>query len=219
MNYIYLMLYILTCYLIGSIPPAYILGRILKKTDIREHGSGNVGFTNALRVLGVVPGIITLVIDIAKGFLPIWCIRQYGWFVAERFGVPIDVSMALCGIAVIAGHNWPIYIGFRGGKGVATGCGIFLGMAPLSTLLVVLLWIIVLALTNIVSISSIIAVLALPGVMFLLHESPVIITIGAVLAIVTVARHHENIKRLIKGEERSFRKKKTTGVNSEKKAS
>ncbi|MDX9702486.1 MAG: glycerol-3-phosphate 1-O-acyltransferase PlsY [Candidatus Auribacterota bacterium] len=219
MNYAYFVLYLLCGYLIGSIPPAYILGRIVKKIDIREHGSGNVGFTNALRVLGVVPGVTTLVIDIVKGFLPVWLIGYYGLFVSGHCSIPVDVGMALCGIAVISGHNWPVYIGFKGGKGVATGCGVFLAIAPFSTLLTVSLWIIVLALFKIVSIASIIAVSVLPVIMILLHESPVIIMIAVVLAFVIVIRHRENIKRLLKGEERSFRKNKNKSAESEKSSS
>lgn len=209
MQAVYMILYIVAGYLIGSIPPAYILGRIIKKTDIRNHGSGNVGFTNALRVLGVVPGIIVLIFDIAKGFLPVWLIGYLGLFAGtDGGGVSVDLSMALCGIAVICGHNWPLYIGFRGGKGVATGCGIFLAMAPAATGLCILLWIIMMALSNIVSLSSIIAVSALPFIMLFVGESKIIIGIAFVLAIVTVVRHKENIRRLIRGEERTFLKRK-----------
>ena len=199
------LLILLICYLIGAIPSAYILGKLVKNYDIRKHGSGNVGFTNALRVLGVVPGIITLLMDIGKGYVSVM-FAEYTY--NNLYPFSLELFLAVAGIVTVCGHIWPVYIGFKGGKGIAVGCGIFLKIALIPTLISTGVWIICVLLTNIVSISSITAVIALPILVILFKQPFVYAVISSMLAVVIVFMHRSNIKRLLKGEERKFIKKK-----------
>ncbi|MCD6459251.1 glycerol-3-phosphate 1-O-acyltransferase PlsY [bacterium] len=198
-------LVLLVCYLIGAVPSAYIMGKLVKNLDIRNHGSGNVGFTNALRVLGVVPGIITLLMDIGKGYLSIFFVEHtYN----NLYPFSLEIFAAVAGIVTVCGHIWPVYIGFKGGKGIAVGCGIFLNIALIPTLITTGIWIFFVLLTNIVSISSIAAVISLPMIMMFFRKPVVYVFISVLLAAVVVFMHRSNIKRLLKGEERKFIKKK-----------
>lgn len=198
-------LVLLVCYLIGAVPSAYIMGKLVKNLDIRNHGSGNVGFTNALRVLGVVPGIITLLMDIGKGYLSVFFVEHtYN----NLYPFSLEIFVAVAGIVTVCGHIWPVYIGFKGGKGIAVGCGIFLNIALIPTLITTGIWIFFVLLTNIVSISSIVAVISLPMIMMFFRKPVVYVFISVLLAAVVVFMHRSNIKRLLKGEERKFIKKK-----------
>ena len=121
MNLLFLAISAVLAYLIGSIPVAYIFGRVLKGIDIREHGSGNMGATNAFRVLGKGPGVIVLILDIVKGIIPVTLL-------ANAFGLADPLSLVIIAVAVVAGHNWPVFLGFKGGKGMATSLGVLIGL-------------------------------------------------------------------------------------------
>ncbi len=205
-------------YLIGSIPTGYIFGRILKGIDIRKFGSGNVGATNVLRVLGKWPGITVLVLDILKGFLPIiflWNFilpRTMVSAVALAMGSQTtafwpEVLYISLGLSCIAGHNWTVFLGFKGGKGIATTLGVLLGlalkMAGLSLILglLILTWLLVFTLTRIVSAASIISAVTLPVYMLLFKQSRIMILTSTILSIFVILRHKSNLMRLLQGRE------------------
>lgn len=187
-------------YLLGSLPTAYLAGKILKKIDIREHGSGNVGATNVFRVLGKYPGIAVLCIDILKGVLAVTV-------VANIFGLTEVVERVTLGLIAVAGHNWTVFLNFKGGKGVATSLGIFVGLSiclpsfRIVIILTVLAWGICFLLTGYVSLSSILAAIVLPLTMVATNQGLSLICFGVVASIFIVVRHRANIKRLLSGQE------------------
>lgn len=199
---------LLVSYLIGSIPTAYIFGRIFKGIDIREFGSGNVGATNVFRVIGRVHGLIALVIDILKGFL---CVSYAAGFFLYLSPVQRpELYRVLVGMAAIAGHNWTVFLRFKGGKGVATSAGVVIGLVPKIFLLGFLVWSIVFSVTGYVSIASIIASISVPLFTLVFGEPAEIIIFTSLLCIIIVYRHRSNIKRLKQGEEKRislFKKK------------
>ena len=200
MNLAFLAISIILAYLIGSIPVAYIFGRMLKGIDIREHGSGNMGATNAFRVLGKGPGTAVLILDIIKGIIPVT-------FLANAFGLGDALSLVLISVAVVAGHNWTIFLGFKGGKGMATSLGVLIGLAiqfqilRIILLLVTLTWLALFLLFGFVSLASIIAAVVFPVLMVSFFEPFPLIILSIVLCIFIVFRHSSNIKRLAKGQE------------------
>lgn len=193
-------------YLVGSFPTAVIAGKILKKIDIRQHGSGNAGATNVFRVLGWKAGLVVLLIDIFKGFVAVY-------WVVNLAEVTTDSDWRLlfqlvAGVSAILGHIWTIFAGFKGGKGVGTAAGVFLGMQPLAVFIVLMVFIGVVAKTKYVSLGSIIAATLLPVILivqkYFLEQSniglPVIIA-SLALALLILVTHHSNIHRLINGTE------------------
>jgi len=200
MNLLFLALSAVLAYLIGSIPVAYIFGRVLKGIDIREHGSGNMGATNAFRVLGKGPGWVVLVLDIIKGIIPVTIL-------ANAFGLGDPLSLVIISVAAVAGHNWTVFLGFKGGKGMATSLGVLLGLAiQLPGLRIVLglatlIWLVLFISLGYVSLASISAAIALP-ILMVAFEAPFPMKVMAmVLCIFIVFRHSSNIKRLVKGQE------------------
>ncbi len=205
---------IFTSYLIGSIPTAYIFGRVLKGIDIRQCGSGNVGATNALRVLGKPAGISVLLIDVFKGFVAVFFLGNF--FAARVIGISDITLRVLLGFSCICGHNWTVFLRFKGGKGVATTLGVLLGLAAKAAgikivfALVIATWLVIFILTRFVSLASILCAVALPIYMFLLKQPYILVYASILLAVFIVLRHKENIKRLLQGKESrltSFNKK------------
>ena len=196
-------------YLLGAFPTAYLAGRLLKGVDIRKFGSGNVGATNALRVLGKGPGIIVLLVDVLKGVL---AVTVMGDFITAHnaSGLPGALPQLFCGIAAVAGHNWPVFLGFKGGKGVATTLGVLIGLAlrvhglGLILGLSVLTWGVVLLTIRIVSIASVAAGILLPVYLVIFRFSALWIAAGGILGILGVFRHRSNIARFFKGQERKI---------------
>lgn len=195
-------------YLIGSIPFAYLYGKIFKKIDIREHGSGNVGATNVLRVLGTKAGIIVLLFDILKGFLPVLIISYYVSWASHILWLPV-----LTGVFAILGHSFTIFLSFKGGKGVATSAGVFLALSPYSFLGALLLFIVVVYLSKYVSLGSMVAAVFLVVTHLLSYNkitgNPYVLAFTLLLAFFIIIKHKSNIKRLISGTENkiSFSKK------------
>lgn len=187
-------LLILCAYLVGAIPSGYVLGK-LAGVDVRAAGSGNVGATNVARVVGKRQGLLTLVIDVAKGVLPI--------VVGRRLNLP-DLAIVCAGAAAFIGHLYPIYLKFKGGKGVATALGVFLALAPLATLMMFGVFALVLVSSRIVSLSSIAAAAAAPVALWLLGYPPILVLTGLFLAIMIILRHRSNIQRLLAGTEPRF---------------
>lgn len=197
-------LLILAAYLIGAIPSAVWIGKMLYGIDVRKHGSGNAGATNVIRVLGYKAGIPVLLIDILKGWiavqLPIWLIAESilpGQLVYLRI---------VCAIMAVVGHIFPVYVGFRGGKGVGTIAGAGLSLFPLSLLIVLAIFILVLVMTHYVSLSSILASVAFPLVVFFIigERHAGLLGLSLLVAIFIPVTHRRNIRRLLRGEENKF---------------
>jgi acyl phosphate:glycerol-3-phosphate acyltransferase len=181
-------------YLLGSIPTGYIMG-LMAGVDVRASGSGNVGATNVARVLGKREGLLTLLADAAKGFIPV--------FVAFRLGFTFE-ALAAVAVAAFLGHVFPVFLRFRGGKGVATALGVFLGLAPLATAVLMVVFVVVVFFSRIVSLSSITAAAMAPLVFWLASYPPVWVATSFVLAAIIILRHRANIQRLIAGTEPKF---------------
>jgi len=196
---------IIISYLIGSIPTAYIFGRLLKGIDIRQFGSGNVGATNALRVLGRGPGIAVLALDILKGFVAVVLV---GNFISSRtFIIGDEAIEILFGVSCILGHNWTVFLKFKGGKGIAATLGVLIGLATqiadLKSIVVVLLitWLIVFFLARIVSIASVISAIFLPLYMVLFKQSKLLVISSLFLTLFIILRHRSNLRRFFQGKE------------------
>jgi glycerol-3-phosphate acyltransferase PlsY len=191
----------LGAYLVGSIPFGLLIARS-RGIDIRQHGSGNIGATNVLRVLGKPLGITTFVLDALKGYGPAVIGMQLVPETPEAAGLT-------AGVATILGHSFPVYLGFKGGKGVATSAGVLLGIAPLAAGIGLALWAMVFAVSRYVSLASIVAAAAIPAVSWGLYAperiaTPVALTL---LGLLIILRHRSNLRRLIDGSESRFRKK------------
>ncbi len=205
---------IIISYFVGSVPTAYIFGRVLKGIDIRKFGSGNVGATNALRVLGKGPGIAVLLLDILKGFIAVVLL---GAFTAQKSGwINTEAVYILLGVSCICGHNWTIFLNFKGGKGIATTLGVLFGLAvkigglDRVILLLILTWFIIFIISRIVSLSSIITAVSFPAYMVLFNQPRPLIFLSLMLSLIVIMRHKPNLARLFKGEEPrlSFKKAK-----------
>ncbi|MEA2116290.1 MAG: glycerol-3-phosphate 1-O-acyltransferase PlsY [Thermodesulfobacteriota bacterium] len=195
-------LLIVASYLVGAIPFGLVLSRG-RGIDIREQGSKNIGATNVSRLLGKKLGLCTLLLDIAKGYLPMFAA---GLLVGDDPGR--NLVIGLCGAASITGHMFPVYLGFRGGKGVATGLGVFLYLAPKALLICLVVFIAAVGLTGYVSLGSLLASAAiLPGLYFFGEPSWKLCLAGYVVTMIWI-KHYQNIGRLLNGTEKSFKKNK-----------
>lgn len=199
-------------YFIGSIPTSIIAGKLLCGIDIREHGSKNPGATNTFRVLGKKIGISVGLIDIFKGF---FCVVFLTAIVPPDSWISGELRPVLAGFAAITGHVWTVFAGFKGGKGVGTSFGVFLGLAPIPSLVAAVVWSAFTFGTGYVSLGSIVAAAALPVSVviegFVRGSVPVLLTVlSSVIGILIIVRHRSNISRLLKGEENRFGKKGKT---------
>jgi len=183
-------------YLLGSIPTAYLLVRYVKRIDVRTVGSGNVGATNASRVLGMGGGIAVFLLDALKGLAAVLAIAPWAW------GEPTGAQRLACGVAAVVGHNFPVFLGFRGGKGVATTIGVMIGTMPHIAALAGVVWAVGFALTRYVSLSSLVAILLMPLGQWFQHRPVSELWCGLFLTALILARHHGNIRRLLAGQER-----------------
>ncbi len=180
-------------YLLGAISSSYIAGKIASDVDIREHGSGNAGATNTLRVLGPKIALIVLIADIAKGILAI--------AFAHLLASDSDWAMGLAGLAAIVGHNWPIYFGFRGGKGVATTIGVLATLSFPPVLYAGLVAIALLFITRYVSLAALVFVTLIPIFQLAMHTPAPYIWVSITIFLMTFWRHRTNITRLRQGTE------------------
>lgn len=215
MNLLLTVLSVVFAYLLGSIPTSVWAGKLFHGLDVREHGSGNAGATNVIRVLGWKTGVPVLLIDVAKGWfaasLPVF-------FNAAPSGSAMLTNLQIvAGVASITGHVYPVFAGFRGGKGVSTVFGTLLAVHPLLTLSSMGVFLTVFLITGIVSIASMTAGIAFPVMLFTLFDTPsVIFKIFSILvAIGLIFTHRKNVKRLMKGEEKKLFRK---GNDKEKKS-
>jgi glycerol-3-phosphate acyltransferase PlsY len=195
---------IIIAYLLGSIPSGFILGKTFKGIDIREYGSKNIGATNVIRVIGVIPGIISFILDFFKGFFAV----QIGRWLLESQSSSFQILIACVGIAAILGHILPIFLHFKGGKGVATGAGVFVNIIPYPTLFATIAFAIILLIFRIVSLASLIAVITLFVSEMIMNipefqEIPFLILTGIMMFLIII-RHKANIKRLKNGREKKL---------------
>ena len=187
------LLIVALAYFLGSLPTAYLLVRLMTGHDVRRKGSGNVGGTNALRTAGWKVGVAVTIIDMAKGAIPVWLMQRFnpesGWIAAAM-------------LAAVVGHCYPVWLKFQGGKGVATGFGAFMILAPLSALAVFGLWVVVLLIWRWVSLASMTASASFPLILKLI-DNPDVVTLTAVsaAAILIILRHGSNIRNMVAGTE------------------
>ena len=197
----------LAAYLIGSIPFGYLAG-LSRGVDIRTVGSGNIGATNVFRTFGKKLGIATFVLDVFKG-IAATCVIPQGVWLSLGIGGTVPLAAEMFGaVAVLVGHSFPLFLNFKGGKGVATGLGIAIGVAPYSALLGLLVWLGFFISTRYVSVGSIAAALAVGGGVWFLDNARdpknLVPAIISVLAVLIIVKHRANIKRLLNGNENRF---------------
>ena len=187
---------LLCAYCIGSIPTGLLLAKAFGGVDIRTKGSGNIGATNVYRTLGRKIGLLTLVGDCLKGLLPV--------LAAKALQLPV-AWIALIGIAAFLGHIFPIFLRFKGGKGVATALGVFLATSPLAVLGALVVFIVVLVSRKYVSLASISAAAVMPVLTTLIYRDATIVAMSLVISVIVILKHHENIARLRNGTESKFK--------------
>ena len=194
-----IVLIIISCYLLGSIPFGYIVGKLFKKVDIREYGSGNIGASNALRILGPSLASFVVIGDIGKGIFSI--------YLAQHFNIDNLLILTITGLAVICGHDWSLFLGFKGGKGIATTIGVVFAFNPIIALLAVTVWVIVIIITRYTSLSSIFALISIFVFTILFKQPYEYIVFGAIILVLGIFKHKENIERLKSKKERKIGEK------------
>lgn len=197
-------LFALASYLLGATPTSYLAGRAMG-VDLREHGSGNLGATNAFRVLGWKAAVPVGVLDVSKGYIPV------SFFPLWDGAVSANVAI-LYGTLAIIGHVWSVFVRFGGGKGVATGTGVLLAIAPVTILIAALVWVGIVLITHTVSVASIAATTLVPIIAYMLDASPAVTAFCAAAAMFVWWTHRSNIRRLMRGEEHRFEPGGGTGA-------
>lgn len=187
---------IILSYFFGAIPSGVWIGKIFKNIDVRDYGSKNSGATNSYRVLGAKLGIAVLIIDVLKGFIPL--------YIASKFNLAYN-DLVILGLVAILAHTFSCFISFKGGKGVATSLGVFLFLAPVITLILIVIFILVVYFTKYISLGSITAAFLLPIFTFFTHRDTYLFTLSVVIAIFVIYRHKTNISRLLSGTENKFK--------------
>ena len=188
-------------YLVGSIPFGLLIGRAAVHVDISKAGSGNIGATNVAREAGLKWGIVTLVVDALKGFIPV----TLAYHVIRPPAHTAEALMGIVGMAALVGHKFPVYLRFRGGKGIATGLGVFLALSPMACLFSGTVFVVVVLLWDYVSLGSMLAALTLPFWLCLLGHSKPLVLISLGIAALVIFLHRGNIQRLVRGNERRWR--------------
>jgi glycerol-3-phosphate acyltransferase PlsY len=228
----------IVAYLLGSIPFGYILVRLFRKQDIRQTGSGNIGATNVARSGAKGLGIATLVLDATKGFLAVVAAQQIalatydsaikelyphfpppgmGSIEVEQYRATLYLAAAIAAVFAILGHMFPVWLKFKGGKGVATGVGVFLALAPKAVGLVIIIFLVIVWFSRYVSLGSIVATAAFPFLAWMLYRgqtSPAVFFAMCVAAFLIIWRHRENIRRLLAGTEHRLGEKKVNEVRA-----
>ena len=206
MNFPILIAVAVCSYLLGSIPFGYILVRVFQGIDVRSIGSGNIGATNVARTGGKGLAIATLLLDAFKGWLPVFLVLTLPGIPASS-PAQLHTLAALAALFAVLGHMFPVWLGFKGGKGVATGLGVFLALAPKAVLIAVVLFIAIVAFTRYVSLGSILAAATFPVALWWLERdlfpAPAL-AMCATVALLVIFRHHQNIGRLLAGTESRF---------------
>ena len=203
------LLLLLAAYVAGSIPFSYLIPRLVTGKDIRSIGSGNVGATNVARMIGKGAGLAALLLDAPKGYLAVWLagvmFQADFWPRADGLLSTPSFWLASAGVMAVAGHMFPVWLNFRGGKGVATAAGVFLALSPLSLAIAFVIFLIVELTTRYVSLASILAAAAMPLAVRFIDRSTIWIVLGCiVIALAVIMKHHANIARLAQGTEPKF---------------
>lgn len=207
--YLPILIIVLVAYLLGSIPSSVWIGKIFYGIDVREHGSGNAGTTNTIRILGYKAGIPVFIIDALKGWLAVFLTKIiFGYFPSIEMPEYMPIVSA---VAVVLGHIFPVFAGFRGGKGVATLLGVGFGLIPIPALIALGIFIAVLLCFGYVSLASITAAVTLPVVtyFFVMPDNILLLLLTIAVAVFVPITHRQNIKRLMNGTENKFLKKKS----------
>jgi len=193
------LLVLLASYLLGAVPFGLVMARAIKGVDLREVGSGNIGATNAMRVLGKPLGLVAFLLDFAKGLVPTLFLAKY----AQEWNADTPLlAESLAGIAAVLGHCFPVYLKFRGGKGVATGCGAIVGIEPLVFVVAGVCWVLTLLALRLVSLASIAMGVAFPIAAYVfLPKAPAFVGACALLTVLVVVRHRGNLARIRAGTE------------------
>jgi len=197
MNNTLFILVLIAIYLIAAIPTGVVLARLMGGEDVRQKGSGNIGATNVYRVAGKLAGVLTLVGDTLKGFLPLLAFKT--WL------EPTPTQLGIASAVAILGHCYPVYLKFKGGKGVATALGIFLVLSPKAVLFALIVFILTVAITRYISLGSVLAALSAPLVILLLNHPQPIFLATLFIAALVIWRHNSNIRRLLDGTENRFK--------------
>lgn len=209
MEYLHLALILLLSYLVGSFPTSIVAGRVFFGTDIRRHGSGNAGGTNAVRVFGWPAGIAVILLDIAKGVVAVVLVARLPVF--GEMGTPLlpaDVTALVAGCVAVVGHIWTVFASFRGGKGVATAAGMVAALYPVAFAVTLPLFVLAVALSGIVSVGSLTAAVVFAISVFALDAtgaaiaSPLLRWVALAIALLIIYTHRSNIARLARGEEK-----------------
>lgn len=203
-QYFYFAAGVILAYLVGSVPSAVWIGKALYGIDVREHGSGNAGATNVIRVLGYKAGIPVMLVDVFKGWVAVQLVYLF-----PLPGISTDAMIYFriaCAAAAVLGHIFPVYVGFRGGKGVGTLAGVAIALYPVALLIVLGVFIVSLVLTRYVSLSSILGSVVFPFIVIFVtgEKNPGLIILSILVAHFVPLTHRKNIKRLLKGEENKF---------------
>lgn len=203
-----LLLILFIGYLFGSFPSGYVVGKY-RGIDIRQHGSGNIGATNVVRTLGKKWGVLVFALDVLKGILAVLSVHLISMPETVSGVSALDAAGILAGFGCFLGHCFPVWLGFKGGKGVAVGAGILIGLVPLTAIIGLSIWGLCFQLSRYVSLASIIAAISLPITARLLEGrfSP-LFWFTVVISLIAIWRHRENIQRLLAGTESRFEKKK-----------
>ena len=189
-------------YLVGSVPTGFLLGKS-RGLDIRQHGSGNIGATNVWRVMGRNWGLVAFAADFLKGFLPLYLLRKFSFPEGGSWLVPL--LLVFCGLAAIIGHNYTPWLGFKGGKGIATSAGVLAALMPAVLAVALSLWIIATLITRTVSIGSILAAASLAPLAYYFYPGAwIYFGLACLAGLLAILRHRANIQRLIAGTESRF---------------
>ena len=198
----------LLAYLLGSIPFGYLIVRQQRGIDVRATGSGSIGATNVMRNLGIVGFVATFILDAGKGLAAV--------LLASKLTLDNPTWVAAAAFAAVLGHCFPVWLKFRGGKGVATGVGVFIALAPWQVVLVLAIFAVVVAIWRYISLGSIVATAAFPVLVYFMKHPPFQVVLGASgAAVIIIARHHANIARLLTGTENKLGRKEAGGRRQE----
>jgi glycerol-3-phosphate acyltransferase PlsY len=198
----YMPFYFLGTYLLCSIPFGKLLASAVGRIDITKKGSGNIGATNVARQLGTKWGMLTLTLDVLKGFFPAALFR----YLQPESGPVFQWELAAVSLIAVLGHQFSAFLSFRGGKGVATALGVFMAISPLPSLLTLLVFILIVTISRFVSLGSMVSAFALPIFLFLFGEPEAVFIASILVAILICVRHRDNLRRLSRGEETKWRK-------------
>lgn len=195
---------LVVAYIVGGLPMGVLIGKFVYKTDIRNHGSGNIGMGNAYRTFGPFGGVVVLGADIAKGALAVWTARHLVSLGGAQALLSPESLVALAGMAAVYGASYSIFLKFSGGKSVGAATGVVLSLFPKTILILMLAWFITVGLTRYISAGAIAVSLVLPFGVFFLYPGTVNIVVAGAIALLIVYRHKENLERIVAGNERRF---------------